>query len=139
MSRKYQTMVAIELNTKGEIELVKDAENGTLDPANGEEILALMEKLAKDQKTTVSKWSYFCPVIGPNGQPVIETDKAGKPVLNKKGKPVTKQLPFDDAKAREGRTILILANSFGKPYVAVMPAGGERETAKKGPQRKRLA
>ena len=113
MSRKYQTTLAIDLNTKGEIELVKDAENGKLDPANAEEILAKLDEQVKLQRAKVNKWCYFS------------------------AKPDGTSYDFADKKGREGRTPVILANRFGKPYVAMMTP--QARPAKTGPQRKRLA
>jgi hypothetical protein len=107
-------MVSIDLNTKGEIELVKDAANGTLDPADAKAILAKLEELMKEKKAPINKWSYFSPKA--DGTSYAFTDKKG----------------------REGRTPVILANSWGKPYVAMMPPQ-EKKAEKTGPKRQRLA
>ena len=136
MSRSIETPVAIELNTKGEIVLVFAAD-GELDANDPETLLALMEKLAKEQRTTVNSYAYFCPKVDKDGLPVVKRDANGKPVFSQSGKAVTETHAFGDAKAREGRELKTLIK-FGKPYIAALPATGKAKKAA-APARKRLA
>jgi hypothetical protein len=127
MSRSIETPVAIELNTKGEI-VLKFAEDGTLDANDPATLLALMAKFAKEQKTTVNSYAYFCPKVDKDGLPVVKRDKAGKPMFSNSGKPVTETHDFADAAAREGRELKTLIK-FGKPYIAALPATGKAKKA----------
>lgn len=137
MSRTIETPVAIELNTKGEIVLVFDAE-GELDANDPETLLALMAKHAKEQRATVNQYAYFCPKVDSDGLPVHKRDAQGKPVFSATGKPVTEVHPFTDAKAREGRTLKV-GIKFGKPYIMALPNTGKAKAKAAGPARKRLA
>lgn len=109
MARKYLFDVVVTLNTKGEVILERaDKHEGVegFSPDEGDLILAAMEKAAKDQKTTVEGWTYFCKV-------------------GEESKPIT------DRKAREGRTPVLLANRWGKPYIGMLePQKGKAAPAK---------
>jgi hypothetical protein len=136
MSRTIETPVAIELNTKGKIVLVF-AEDGTLDANKPEELLALMEKLAKEQRTTVDPYAYFCPKVAKDGAPVFMRDEKGNVLFSNSGKPRTEVHDFMDAKAREGRTIKV-GIKFGRPTIMALPNTAKAKKVA-GPERKRLA
>lgn len=108
MARKYLYDVVVTLNTKGEVILDK-AENHGIEgftPDEGDLILAAIEKTAKEQKTTVEKWTYFCKI-------------------GEESKPIT------DRKAREGRTPVVLCNKWGKPFIGMLePQKGKATPAK---------
>ena len=98
MARKYLYDVVVTLNTKGEVILERaDKHEGVtgFSPDEGADILNRMEKVAKDQKTTVEKWSYFC--------------KVGE-----------ESKPISDRKARENRVPVLLCNQWGKPYIGML-------------------
>ena len=98
MARKYLYDVVVTLNTKGEVILERADKHEGVDgftPDEGNLILAAMEKTAKEEKTTVEKWSYFCKV-------------------GEETKPIT------DRKARENRVPVVLCNQWGKPYIGML-------------------
>lgn len=129
--RTFQHALSIVLTGKGEVAIERD-DDGQLDASQGPEILELLEKFAKEEKTGVSTWAYYCPVLDKEGNPVFETEASGKLKLSARGKPIAKTAPFADKKAREGRTAHVLANSFGKPYVAMLPPQGVKQASKSG-------
>lgn len=128
--RTFKEAISIVLNNKGEVALERD-DDGALSADNASDILALMEKFSKEQKTQVNSYAYFCPAVDKEGNTVYTAQTPdGKTieVIN----PKVKTAPFTDAKAREGRTAEVKANSFGKPYIAMLPAKTAKPGAKSG-------
>ena len=128
--RTFKEGISIVLNNKGEVALERD-EDGTLDASKADDILALMDKFAKEQKTAVNTYAYFCPAVDKDGNTVYTAQTPdGKTieVIN----PKVKALAFTDANARKGRTAEVKANSFGKPYIAMLPPKAAKSGAKSG-------
>lgn len=128
--RTFKEAISIVLNNKGEVALERD-DDGSLSAEQASDILALMDKFAKEQKTQVNSYAYFCPKVDKEGNTVYTAqlpDGTAVEVIN----PKVKTLPFTDTKAREGRTAEVKANSFGKPYIAMLPPKAAKAAGKAG-------
>lgn len=122
--RTFNDALSIVLNGKGQITLERD-ESGSLTADNAADILALMEKNAKEQKAEISQYAYFCPALDANGNTVYTAqtpDGKTVEVIN----PKVKTHAVTDKKAREGRELTVKANGFGKPYIAALPASTQK-------------
>lgn len=63
-----------------DIRLKKDVE-GAFNSENASELLAKANELSKKHKLPLNTWSFYFPVKSKNAEPVLLTDKFGKPKL----------------------------------------------------------
>ena len=63
-----------------DIRLTKDIE-GAFNSENATELLAKATELSKSEKLPLNTWSFYFPVKSKNAEPVLLTDKFGKPKL----------------------------------------------------------
>lgn len=63
-----------------DIRLKKDVE-GAFNSENATELLAKANELSKKHKLPLNTWSFYFPVKSKNAEPVLLTDKFGKPKL----------------------------------------------------------
>ena len=63
-----------------DIRLTKDIE-GAFNSENASELLAKANELSKKHKLPLNTWSFYFPVKSKNAEPVLLTDKFGKPKL----------------------------------------------------------
>ena len=84
MSKLYKGNVSIVTGfTKAgteDIRLTKDIE-GAFNSENASELLAKANELSKKHKLPLNTWSFYFPVKSKNAEPVLLTDKFGKPKL----------------------------------------------------------
>ena len=63
-----------------DIRLKKDVE-GAFNSENATELLAKANELSKKHKLPLNTWSFYFPVKSKNAEPVLLSDKFGKPKL----------------------------------------------------------
>ena len=63
-----------------DIRLKKDVE-GAFNSENASELLAKANELSKKHKLPLNTWSFYFPVKSKNAEPVLLSDKFGKPKL----------------------------------------------------------
>ena len=63
-----------------DIRLKKDVE-GAFNSENATELLAKANELSKKHKLQLNTWSFYFPVKSKNAEPVLLSDKFGKPKL----------------------------------------------------------
>lgn len=63
-----------------DIRLTKDIE-GAFNSENATELLAKATELSKSEKLPLNTWSFYFPVKSKNAEPVLLSDKFGKPKL----------------------------------------------------------
>ena len=84
MSKLYKGNVSIVTGfTKDgteDIRLTKDVD-GAFNSENATELLAKANELSKAEKLPLNTWSFYFPVKSKNAEPVLLSDKFGKPKL----------------------------------------------------------
>jgi len=84
MSKLYRGNVSIvtgfDKSGTEDIRLKKDVE-GAFNSENTTELLAKANELSKKHKLPLNTWSFYFPVKSKNAEPVLLSDKFGKPKL----------------------------------------------------------
>jgi len=75
-----------------DIRLKKDVE-GAFNSENATELLAKANELSKKHKLPLNTWSFYFPVKSKNAEPVLLSDKFGKPKLTMLPPMASKSLP----------------------------------------------